>query len=125
MSHLAATHCTFHELKANRRASAIREERVVVAVCNCITFLDGRSGKSASKCTLKEGYRFKGKTNNKVPLIHRSSKILIRLSKTMHSAASLRKKERLSPSPCMHTASIWGEGKFCLNREVSKNTPYK
>ena len=43
----------------------------------------------------------------------------------MHSAASLRKKERLSPSPCMHTASIWGEGKFCLDREFSKNAPYK
>ena len=28
VSHLAATHCTFHELKAKRRASAIQEERV-------------------------------------------------------------------------------------------------
>jgi len=25
----------------------------------------------------------------------------------------------------MHTASIWGEGKFCLDREFSKNAPYK
>jgi len=38
---------------------------------------------------------------------------------------ALEKKERLSPSPCMHTASIWGEGKFCLDREFSKNAPYK
>ena len=43
----------------------------------------------------------------------------------MHGAAGLRKKERLSPSPCMHTASIWGGGKFCLDREFSKNAPYK
>ena len=38
---------------------------------------------------------------------------------------ALEKKERLSPSPCMHAASIWGEGKFCLDREFSKNAPYK
>ena len=38
---------------------------------------------------------------------------------------ALEKKERLSPSPCMHTASIWGEGTFCLDREFSKNAPYK
>ena len=25
----------------------------------------------------------------------------------------------------MHTASIWGEGTFCLDREFSKNAPYK
>ena len=25
----------------------------------------------------------------------------------------------------MHAASIWGEGKFCLDREFSKNAPYK
>ena len=37
---------------------------------------------------------------------------------------ALEKKERLSPSPCMHTASIWGEGKFCLDREFFKNAPY-
>ena len=37
---------------------------------------------------------------------------------------ALEKKERLSPSPCMHTASIWGEGKFCLDREFSENAPY-
>merc|ERR1712155_297822 len=61
----------------------------------------------------------------KVPPIHRPSKILNRLSKTMHSAASPRKKERLSPSPCMHTASTWGEGTFCLDRKFSKNVPYK
>ena len=30
---------------------------------------------------------------------------------------ALEKKERLSPSPCMHTASTWGEGTFCLDRE--------
>ena len=38
---------------------------------------------------------------------------------------ALEKKERLPPSPCMHTASTWGEGKFCLDREFSKNVPYK
>ena len=38
---------------------------------------------------------------------------------------ALEKKERLSPSPCMHTASIWGDGTFCLDREFSKNAPYK
>ena len=38
---------------------------------------------------------------------------------------ALEKKERLSPSPCMHTASTWGEGTFCLDREFSKNAPYK
>ena len=38
---------------------------------------------------------------------------------------ALEKKERLCPSPCMHTASIWGEGTFCLDREFSKNAPYK
>ena len=38
---------------------------------------------------------------------------------------ALEKKERLPPSPCMHTASTWGEGKFCLDREFSKNAPYK
>ena len=37
----------------------------------------------------------------RVPPIHHPSKILKRLSKTMHSAASLKKKERLYPSPCM------------------------
>ena len=47
------------------------------------------------------------------------------LSKTMQGAASSRKKERFSPSPCMHTAPIWGEGTFCLDREFSKNAPYK
>ena len=59
-----------------------------------------------------------------VPPIHCPSKILNRLSKTMHSAACLRKKkEKLFPSPYMHTASIWGEGKFCLDREFYKNAP--
>merc|ERR1719391_1313115 len=60
-----------------------------------------------------------------VPSERAPSKILNRLSKTMHSAASPRKKERLSPSPCMHTASIWGEGTFCLDREFSENAQYK
>ena len=60
-----------------------------------------------------------------VPPIHRPSKILNSLNKAMHSAASLRKKERLSPSPCMHIASIWGKGTFCLDGEFSKNAPYK
>ena len=36
---------------------------------------------------------------------------------------ALEKKERLSPSPCIHTASMWGEGTFCLDREFSKNAP--
>ena len=58
-----------------------------------------------------------------IPLIHHLSKILNRLSKTMHMQLALEKKERLSPSPCMHTASIWGEGKFCLDREFSRNAP--
>ena len=40
-------------------------------------------------------------------------------------AASLRKMERLSTSPCMHTAGLWGEGKFCLDKEFSKNASYK
>ena len=48
--------------------------------------------------------------------IHRPSKILNCLSKTMHTAASLRKKERLSPSPYMHTASIWGRRKALLGQ---------
>ena len=38
---------------------------------------------------------------------------------------ALEKKERLSPSPCMHAASIGGEGKFCLGRKFSKDAPYK
>ena len=37
---------------------------------------------------------------------------------------AVEKKERLSTSPCMHTAGIWGEGKFCLDREFSKNAPF-
>ena len=65
-------------------------------------------------------------TRHQLPSKRIPRKILNRLSKTMPSAASLRKKkERLSPSPCMYTASIWGEGKFCLDREFSKNAPYK
>ena len=59
-----------------------------------------------------------------IPSERAPSKIVNHLSKAMHNAASPRKKERLSPSPCMHTASIWGEGTFCLDREFSKNAPY-
>ena len=43
----------------------------------------------------------------------------------MLGAASLRKKERLFPFPYMHTASIWGERKFCQAWEFFKNAPYK
>ena len=39
-----------------------------------------------------------------VPLIHRPSKILNRLSKTMHSAASLRKKGKILSLP-LHAQS--------------------
>ena len=75
---------------------------------------------------LREGnFAFRLTSKEIVPSKRASSKILNQLSKTMHSAASLRKKERLSPSPCMHTASMWGEGTFCLDREFSKNAQYK
>ena len=53
------------------------------------------------------------------------SKIWHRLSKTMHCAASFRKKGKtLAPSPCMHSTSIWGDGQFCLHKEFSKNGPH-
>ena len=74
--------------------------------------------------------QFMGKYYNKwfslfIPPIHHPGKILKCLSKTMHSADRLRKKGKTLSLPLHAHSKHWGEGKFCLDMEISKNTNYK
>ena len=59
-----------------------------------------------------------------IPLIHRPSKILIRLSKTMHSAASLRKKGKTLSLPLHAHSKHMGRRKVLLGQGIFKNAPY-
>ena len=68
------------------------------------------------------GYHAK---NIMVPFERSPSKISNRLSKTMHKAASLRMEGMTLSLPLHAHSKHLGEGKFCLDREYSKNVPYK
>ena len=58
-----------------------------------------------------------------IPLIHRPSKILNHLSKTMHSAASLRKKGKTLSLPLHAHSKHMGRRKILLGQGIFKKCP--
>ena len=60
-----------------------------------------------------------------IPLIHRPSKILIRLSKTMHSAASLRKKGKTLSLPWHAHSKHMGRRNILLGQGIFQKCPIK
>ena len=63
------------------------------------------------------------KVTFELPLIHRPSKILNRLSKTMHSAASLRKKGKTLSLPLHAHRKHVGRRKVLLGRGIFQKCP--
>jgi len=58
-----------------------------------------------------------------IPPIHRPSKILNRLSKTMHGAASLRKKGKTLSLPLHAHSKHMGRSNILLGQEIFQKCP--
>jgi len=62
--------------------------------------------------------KFLSRIKNALPLMHRPSKILNRLSKTMHGAASLRKKGKTLSLPLHARSKHMGRRKVLLGQGI-------